>query len=175
MNKFPEDMTYNRIKYELVSTYDWLDREQNQLNDILWRLAFKLRDGPATKMDQELFNLIKAFPEQAFLQTIDNDQPMHHICKAFSLIVFHYFLVRYLHWFPTPKDNPMLLKNYVGLCHRHFKVHRRYLFEIAVNKYRVNYIARNLFVLVYKTAELRGLLLGLQFDDNYGSCSRYPC
>ena len=47
----PEDMTYDRMKHEFVSSYDWLGPEQHQMNDILWRLAFKLKDGPHTKMD----------------------------------------------------------------------------------------------------------------------------
>lgn len=164
----PEDMTYDRMKHEFVSAYDWLDSEQNQMNDTLWRLAFKLKDGSHTKMDEELFNLINKLPEQAFRQDIDDHEPMHVICEEFSLIVFDYFLVRYLHWFPAPKDNPMLRDELVGLCRRRLNVHR-YLFDVVVDKYGGNYLARNLFVLVYETAELRGLLLGLPFNDNYGS------
>ena len=169
-NEFPEDMTYDKIKYEFVSTHDWLSREENQLNDTLWRLSFKLKDRPVTKMDEELFNLINELPETAFLQTIDDDEPMHHFCKEFSLIVFDYFLVGYLYWFPAPKDNPMLLQNYVGLCCGNCSV-KRYLFDVAIDKYGCNYVARNLFVLVYKTAKLRGHLLGLHFGDNYGACA----
>ena len=112
-------MTYDRMKHEFVSAYDWLGPEQNQMNDILWRLAFKLNDGLHTKMDEELFNLINELPKQAFCQLIDHNKPMHHICKEFSLIVFDYFLVRYLHWFPAPKDIPILHNNLIGLCCRH--------------------------------------------------------
>ena len=86
------------------------------MNDILWRLAFKLKDGQHTKMDEELFNLINALPKQFFRQLVDDDKPMHVICQEFSLIVFDCFLVHYLHWFPAPKDNPMLCNNLVGLC-----------------------------------------------------------
>ena len=83
--------------------------DNDRLKNVGIQIAFQLKDGIDSIMDEDLHNLITKLPVSAFIQKINQHPALIYICDNYHRDVFYHFIFRYQELHPDYNQYSMLL------------------------------------------------------------------
>ena len=114
--------------------------ETTTLSRVILNLAYKLKDGIHSPIDEEFDILIQKLPDYAFDQIVNGHLAMIYICDHYSREVFTHLFIRREERVPFIEKCSMLiydLQYKVSDCN----YTPRYLFDVACDRFGVEYIS----------------------------------
>ena len=119
--------------FSLAGTCNNFPGHHHPLFRVVINLAYKLKDGIHSPIDEEFHNLIQQLPDLAFDQEVNGHPAMIYICDHYSREVFTHFFIRREERVSSVEKCSMLIldENYNGsdiLCKP------RYLFDVACDR-----------------------------------------
>ena len=129
------------LKNLQFSTWHLFNKKyDNYLKNVGIQIAFKLKDGIDSVMDEDLHNLITKLPVSAFNQKINQHPALIYICDNYHRDVFYHFIFRYQEHHPDYNHCSMLI---IDEAYEKTDSHciPRYLFDVACDSYGVDFTA----------------------------------
>ena len=114
--------------------------DETPLFRVVINLAYKLKDGIHSPIDEEFHNLIQQLPDHAFDQEVHGHPAMIYICGHYSHEVFTHFFIRREERVSSVEKCSMLIydENYNG---SDILYKPRYLFNVACDRLGVDYVS----------------------------------
>ena len=114
--------------------------DETPLFRVVINLAYKLKDGIHSPIDEEFDNLIQQLPDHAFDQEVHGHPAMIYICDHYSREVFTHFFIRREERVSSVEKCSMLMYD------KHYNVSEisrtpRYLFDVACDRLGVEYVS----------------------------------
>ena len=117
----------------------------NDLKNDAIQIAFKLKDGIRSAMDEDLHNLISKLPVFSFTQKIYHHPALFYICNNYHRDIFFHFIFRYKELLPDFHQCSMVL---IDEAYEKTDTHciPRYLFDLSCDTHSVDFTANLCYV-----------------------------
>ena len=136
------------------------------------KLAFRLKGGMSTVMDEEIHDLIYDLPDIALSQPVFGKHALIYISGNFGYDIFWHFFYRHRLIYPDVYDCPMMvLEKSYELTDSHQIP--RYLFDVACDKFGVDRIASLCHAVVNDPVTLAIMLEETHIPRHYQKTFRF--
>ena len=144
----------------------------NDLKNVAIQIAFKLKDGIRSAMDEDLHNLISKLPVFSFTQKIYHHPALFYICNNYHRDIFFHFIFRYKELLPDFHQCSMVL---IDEAYEKTDTHciPRYLFDLSCDTHGVDFTANLCYTSTIDPSVLSAILEETYIPPKYKSSFKY--
>ena len=144
----------------------------NDLKNVAIQIAFKLKDGIRSAMDEDLHNLISKLPVTSFTQKVYHHPALFYICSNYHRDIFFHFIFRYKELLPDFHQCSMVL---IDEAYEKIDSHciPRYLFDLSCDTHGVDFTANLCYTSTIDPTVLSAILEETYLPPKYKRSFKY--